>query len=62
MEPEATASRRALPRYVVTASEQPVAGQSDPNAEAWIGAGSAPCDRGRMVQLISQELTEVAMS
>jgi oxalate decarboxylase/phosphoglucose isomerase-like protein (cupin superfamily) len=57
MESEATPSRRVLPRYVVTASEQPIVDQSDPNAEAWMAAGGDPRDRGRMVELISRELT-----
>ena len=57
MEPEATPPLRALPRYVVRASEQLVIDQSDPDAEAWIAAGGDLRDQGRMMDLISRELT-----
>lgn len=57
MEPEAAPSRQPYPQYVVRASEQPIVDQSDPDAEAWIAAGGDPRDQGRMMDLISRELT-----
>ena len=40
----------------VRAQDQPVVDQGDPDDETWMAAGGNPRDRGRLVELVSDEL------
>jgi oxalate decarboxylase/phosphoglucose isomerase-like protein (cupin superfamily) len=52
------ASTNAKPyQYVSRAHERPVIDQGDPNETAWIEAGGDPRDRGRMIELITRDLS-----
>ena len=44
-------------RYAVISGEQPVIDQGDPQDSKWMQAGGDARDRGRMVELISKNLT-----
>jgi len=44
-------------RYAVISGEQPVIDQGDPHDSKWMQAGGDARDRGRMVELISKDLT-----
>jgi oxalate decarboxylase/phosphoglucose isomerase-like protein (cupin superfamily) len=56
MNPEA-ATPATERRYVTHLRDQPVIDQGDPNATEWIEAGGDPRDRGRMVELITRNLS-----
>ncbi|MEQ3551328.1 cupin domain-containing protein [Pseudonocardia nematodicida] len=43
-------------RFHVRAQDQPVVDQSDAGNEAWRDAGGDPRDRGRLVELVSEQL------
>lgn len=44
------------PSFHIRADEQPVVDQSDATDEAWMSAGGNPRDRGRLVELVSEQL------
>ena len=45
-----------MSRFHVRAQDQPVIDQGDAGNAAWMAAGGDPRDRGRMVELVSEQL------
>ncbi|ALE73593.1 hypothetical protein FRP1_11950 [Pseudonocardia sp. EC080625-04] len=43
-------------RFHVRAAEEPVVDQGDPSDSTWVAAGGDPRDRGRLVELVSEQL------